>query len=91
MLTLAITLQLGCYLASASEYKVYSAAGITALPTLQPGDVVIMVNKVWSNENIVFEGLGTEESPIIFKASNLRTSGSYRYFYLRYSREISEG
>ncbi len=71
ILTLGTVLQFWCYWVNATEYNVYSADDIAALSTLQPGDVVVMADKVWSDQNIVFEGIGTENNPITLRPRTL--------------------
>lgn len=57
-----------CFVARAAEYKVSSASEINALPTLFPGDMVILKNGTWEDQAIVFKGKGTEAEPIVLKA-----------------------
>ncbi|MEF3303453.1 polysaccharide lyase 6 family protein [Paenibacillus sp. GYB003] len=59
-----------------------------AIAASLPGDTIIMQDGTWSNINIVFRGIGTEERPITLKAqtagnviisgeSSLKLSGEY--------------
>lgn len=41
-----------------------------AIASALPGDVIVMQDGVWSDINIVFKGVGTEEKPITLKAQN---------------------
>ncbi|MBM4168962.1 MAG: T9SS type A sorting domain-containing protein [Ignavibacteria bacterium] len=57
------------HIVHAAEYRVSTVQQINSLiSTLQPGDVVIMENKVWTNATVVFEATGTESQPIILRA-----------------------
>ena len=57
-----------CFPVLATEYSVGSASQIAALPNLVPGDVLILANGVWTNQQIIFKGKGTEASPIVMRA-----------------------
>ena len=59
-----------------------------AVVNLEPGDTVVLKNKIWMNFEILFEGNGTAEQPITLKAetkgkviisgeSNLRLAGKH--------------
>lgn len=73
----------------ATNYYVTSPSEITtAMNTAQPGDTLIMVNGVWTDDRIIFKGDGADGNPIVLRAetpgyvilnvtSNLRISGSY--------------
>ncbi|HET6409512.1 MAG TPA: polysaccharide lyase 6 family protein, partial [Chthoniobacteraceae bacterium] len=51
------------------EYRAASAAEIERLSELlKPGDVVIMRNAVWTDQQIVLGGKGTSEAPITIRA-----------------------
>ncbi len=79
---------------SAAEIKSY-------LPTLQPGDTLLMQNGYWKNQQIEFKAQGAENQPIVLKAetpgkvwltgqSNLRIGGQFAvvdglYFVKGYS------
>ena len=52
----------------ATEYIVSYAFEINNLPPLQPGDVVIMKDGVWNNQEVVFKGIGTDDNPITLRA-----------------------
>jgi poly(beta-D-mannuronate) lyase len=82
------------YVSSASEIS-------AAMSLASPGDTLIMVNGIWTDEHIIFSGNGTEQLNIVLKAetpgevvlngtSTLRIGGSYLtvsglYFYRGYS------
>ncbi|WP_066629057.1 polysaccharide lyase 6 family protein [Labilibacter marinus] len=87
-----ILIVVGCLvfsLSNATNYSVSSAFDIeNVLNDIQPGDTIKMTSGNWVNENIVFEGQGTETNPIVlipaFKnkvilsgTSSLRVAGSY--------------
>jgi poly(beta-D-mannuronate) lyase len=56
--------------AVAAEYKVSSAANVAALADkLQPGDVVVMREGAWTDQEITFRGKGTAEAPITLRAA----------------------
>ena len=59
-----------------------------AVSNAKPGDVITLANGVWKDVELVFEGVGTKESPIkltveekgkvsIEGASNLQLAGEY--------------
>jgi poly(beta-D-mannuronate) lyase len=55
--------------AHAAEFLVSSAAQIAAaLPSLQPGDTLIMTNGTWTNQQIEFNGFGNAANPITLRA-----------------------
>src|ERR1041385_2461254 len=55
--------------ASAKEYKAAGAADVAALADrLQPGDVVVMANGVWTNQAVVLHANGTEKKPVTLRA-----------------------
>jgi poly(beta-D-mannuronate) lyase len=74
---------------SGAIYNVSTASELNAIvPLLQPGDEVVFRNGVWSNADILLDGIGTAENPIIFKAetvggvvfsgnSKMRIAGKY--------------
>ncbi len=73
----------------ASDIRVHNAAEIeSAMQTAEPGDTLTMVNGLWMDEDIDFEGNGTQENPILLRAetpghvvlsgrSRLKIDGSY--------------
>jgi poly(beta-D-mannuronate) lyase len=73
----------------AKDYAVNSPESFKkAVKHLQPGDNIILANKVWQDFEMVFKGSGTEQKPITLKAetsgkvilsgqSNLRLAGQY--------------
>ena len=75
--------------AYAAEYKVKDKAEYAdTLSKLEPGDTVVLANGVWNDFEIVFEGKGSEKSPITLTAeekgkviisgqSNLSLAGEY--------------
>ena len=75
--------------ARAEDYLVQDQAAYQdVVSKLEPGDRVILANGVWRDFEILFEGQGTEQSPITLTAqekgkviisgqSNLRMSGDY--------------
>ncbi len=66
---LAILAGLPISAAHADDIFVSSAAEIsTALASAQPGDVLVMTNGVWNNQNIRFLGTGTASQPITLRA-----------------------
>ncbi len=52
---------------NATEYQISSAGELDAL-SLSPGDTVIMAKGVWENQQLKFEGVGTESEPITLMA-----------------------
>src|SRR3954447_6849655 len=55
--------------AGATEYPVSSAAEIHALKgKLQPGDVLVMADAQWKDQNIWLHANGTAEKPIALRA-----------------------
>ncbi|MEO0587463.1 MAG: polysaccharide lyase 6 family protein [Planctomycetota bacterium] len=55
--------------ALAAEHVVRSADDIEAtMATAQPGDVLVMTNGTWLDQQIVFAGRGTAEAPITLRA-----------------------
>src|SRR5262245_54055066 len=53
----------------ATEFLVSSAAQIsTAMQTAKAGDVLVMTNGTWSNQNITFAGNGNSSQPITLRA-----------------------
>jgi poly(beta-D-mannuronate) lyase len=71
----------------ASEYIITSAAELSVL-SLKAGDVVILQNGLWINQNLVLRGTGTVSAPITLKAetpghvilngsSTLKLAGEY--------------
>ncbi len=66
---LAILAGLPISAAHADDIFVSSAAEITtALASALPGDVLVMTNGVWNNQNIRFLGTGTASQPITLRA-----------------------
>ena len=73
----------------ATNYTVSSSSEINSVMQIAvPGDTLIMTNGEWINQNVIFEGNGVENNPIVLKAetpgsvimmgtSVLRISGSY--------------
>lgn len=73
----------------AIEYFVSTPEEITSkMAIAKPGDTLTMANGVWTDANIVFEGNGTEDQPILLRSespgyvilsgsSNLRIAGDY--------------
>jgi len=72
---------------SASEYYIKNASDLNQI-SLKPGDVVIMKNGIWRDEQLQFSGKGKKKEPITLKAetggkvvltgsSALRISGVY--------------
>ena len=73
----------------ATNYSVSSASDISnKMKITQPGDTLVMTNGVWVNQQIYFEGNGTEPLPIVLRAetpghvilngsSYLRIKGEY--------------
>lgn len=53
----------------ARVYEVGSAAELNDLD-LEPGDVVVMRNGEWKDQELVFEGTGTKDKPIVLKAQD---------------------
>lgn len=49
-------------------YFVSSASEIDDLPNLNPGDTVVMTNGTWTNQEIEFAAIGTENAPITLRA-----------------------
>jgi poly(beta-D-mannuronate) lyase len=86
---LLIILQLFCKPVFPAEYYVINANEIrTAMTQAQPGDTITMANSIWVDEDIDFDGNGTENNPIILRAetpgnviltgkSRMDISGSY--------------
>lgn len=59
----------GAKVALAAELRVTSALAIqTAMQVAQPGDTLVMANGTWTNQQIDFEGFGTENNPITLRA-----------------------
>jgi poly(beta-D-mannuronate) lyase len=55
--------------ASAAEHRVSSAEEIGRLAaTLRPGDVLVMADGPWKDQEVVFRGKGTPEAPITLRA-----------------------
>lgn len=55
-----------------SEYIVETQLQLASvLPTLKPGDLVILQNGEWKNVELLFSGIGTETQPIMFKAQTV--------------------
>ncbi|MBD3383905.1 alginate lyase, partial [candidate division KSB1 bacterium] len=53
----------------ARDVRVHNAAEIeSVMQTAQPGDTLTMANGLWMDEDIDFEGNGTEENPILLRA-----------------------
>ena len=51
------------------EFPVSNAAEIkTILPSLKPGDTVVMTNGTWTNQQIEFAAIGSKQSPITLRA-----------------------
>jgi poly(beta-D-mannuronate) lyase len=62
-------LNLAGLVAGATERKVSSAAEISQLADhLKPGDVLVMVNGVWTNQNIVLKAHGASANPAMLRA-----------------------
>jgi poly(beta-D-mannuronate) lyase len=72
---------------NAKEYQIASADELNAL-SLVAGDVVIMTNGTWTDQNLTFKGTGTQDQPITLRAetpgnvvltgeSRLSLSGEY--------------
>lgn len=40
----------------------------SVLPSLQPGDTILLSNGIWQNSKIVFSAIGTADKPIVLKA-----------------------
>src|ERR1035437_5533043 len=71
------------------EFLVSSASQIASVMiTSLPGDTLTMTNGIWNNANIVFEGNGTLNNPILLRVqsreqviisgnSNLKIGGNY--------------
>ena len=84
-----LSLSLYSFVAYSVEYKVKDQTEYArALSSVEAGDSIVLANGVWSNFEIVFEGKGTEKSPITLTAetkgkviisgeSNLSLSGEY--------------
>ncbi|MFC2080253.1 chondroitinase-B domain-containing protein [Bacteroidota bacterium] len=53
--------------ACSTEYVITNAQELSAL-SLQAGDVVIMKNGTWTDQELKFEGSGTETEPILLQA-----------------------
>lgn len=53
---------------SGAEYKVSSAAEVSALKSLKPGDVVIFGAGTYKDQKMVLKAKGTPDAPIVFKA-----------------------
>lgn len=71
----------------ATEYKIKSASELSNL-SLNAGDVVVLQNGTWTNQELVLRGVGTAEAPITLRAetagqviltgsSTLNFSGEY--------------
>lgn len=57
---------------NAAVYQVGTLSELNGvLPGLKPGDTVILLNGVWMDVNVLFEGNGTEANPITFKAETI--------------------
>jgi poly(beta-D-mannuronate) lyase len=55
--------------AQEAEYRVASASDIERVTsTLQPGDVLVLADGVWKDQNVVFRGKGTSAKPILLRA-----------------------
>jgi poly(beta-D-mannuronate) lyase len=77
------------YSAFTTEYFVSNASEInSAMNNAQPGDTLTMMNGMWTNQNLVFQGSGTEGAPILLRVetpgcvilngrSTLRIAGNY--------------
>ncbi len=53
----------------AAEFPVSSAAEIASiLPSVRPGDAIVMQNGTWANQQINFSALGTPSQPITLRA-----------------------
>ena len=58
-----------CEQTYAVDYPVSSAADITAiLPSLNPGDALVMQNGTWTNQQINFSAIGNSSNPITLRA-----------------------
>jgi poly(beta-D-mannuronate) lyase len=70
---LALAAVIDAYASSApGEFRVSSAAELALLADkLNPGDVVVLAERTWSDQEIVFSGTGTREKPITFRAAKL--------------------
>lgn len=86
LLAIPLLVSMSCGL-TADEYMIENADQLSDLTT-HPGDVVILKNGVWMNQNLVFTGNGTAEQPITLRAetggeviltgnSSLRLYGEY--------------
>jgi len=72
-----------------AQYRVSSASELNGvLSSLVPGDTVIMTNGTWTNQQIIFDAVGTENDSIVLKSetpghvivtgtSTLRMKGKY--------------
>ncbi|QDP02844.1 alginate lyase [Thalassotalea sp. PS06] len=85
----AISLSLLSNAVAAKQFKVSSQEQYSkALKQVQPGDSIILADKVWQDFEIVFKAKGTKDKPITLQAqtsgktvlsgqSNLRIAGEY--------------
>ena len=65
----AITLSFVALNGSAAEHRVSSAEEIARLSDkLRPGDTLVMADREWKDQAIVFQGRGTMEKPISLRA-----------------------
>ncbi|MDQ0966748.1 poly(beta-D-mannuronate) lyase [Flavobacterium sp. W4I14] len=59
---------IGCSIyGTAKDYKISTAAELAALKLL-PGDKVILKNREWANQQVLFKGNGTQQKPIMLTA-----------------------
>ena len=60
-----LSLSLYSFVVYSAEYKVKDQAEyVKALSSLEAGDSIVLANGVWNDFEILFEGKGTEKSPI---------------------------
>lgn len=68
LVSLAVFLCAPCNLVSAIDYPVASALDISlTLPSLRPGDSLVMQDGVWTSQRINFSAAGTQELPITLR------------------------
>ncbi len=46
-------------------YHVSTGSGFDGLTDLQPGDTVVMLDGLWTDQKVVFKGTGTEKLPVV--------------------------